>query len=237
MISPHSNTTLLTAEDVAMTDTISLSGRLAAEFTRAAPDPTLTRQRLSVALYRLLAEGEPVAAEGLAESARVPVEEAIEALERWPNVFLDSDGRVIAFGGLALRRTPHRFEIDGRTLHAWCAWDTLFLPIVLGRAARVESRSPTSGTPIALTVTPDGVENVSPQTTVLSLVHPGEFGRNLIKEFCHHVHFLASPEDGERWLAEHERGYVVSLADGFELGRVWVEHNYGAALEETADAR
>jgi alkylmercury lyase len=220
-----------------MTDATSPPRHLAAEFTRAGPDPSLTRQRLSVALYRLLAEGEPVAPAKLAESAGVPLDEAMEALELWPNVFRDSEGRAIGFGGLALRPTAHRFEIDGRTLHAWCAWDTLFLPIVLGRAARVESRSVKSGTPIVLTVSPDGVEHASPPATVLTLVHPGDFGRDLIKEFCHHVHFLASPEEGEQWALEHERGYVVSLAEGFDLGRVWVEHNYGAALKETADAR
>jgi len=208
----------------------------ASDLTRAAPDPSLMRQRLSVALYRLLADGEPVAPTTLAETTRVPLAETIEALAHWPNVFRDADGRVIAFGGLALRPTKHSFEVDGRRLNAWCAWDTLFLPIVLGRSGRVESRSPISGAPIALTVSPDGVERASPPTTVLSLVPPGDFGRNLIKDFCHHVHFLASPEEGEQWASEHDRGYVVSLAEGFELGRLWVEHNYGAALRETADA-
>jgi alkylmercury lyase len=209
---------------------------LAERFVAAAPDPTLTRQRIGVALYELLAEGEPVGADPLAERAGVPIGEVVEALDRWPNVFRDDDGHVIAFGGLALRPTDHAFEVDGRTLHTWCAWDTLFIPSILGRPGRVTSRSPVSGEPITLTVTPDGVHDVSPATAALSLVNPGEF-RDLIRTFCHHVHFFSSPEEGRRWAAGRDDAHIVSPAEGFELGRVWVEHNYGRALAETARAR
>jgi len=39
---------------------------------------------------------------------------------------------------------PHALQFDGRTLYAWCAWDTLFLPELLGRPARVTSTDPVS---------------------------------------------------------------------------------------------
>ncbi|MGH7575101.1 MAG: organomercurial lyase [Longimicrobiales bacterium] len=39
----------------------------------------------------------------------------------------------------------HRFEIDARTLGTWCAWDSLFIPELLGEAARVQSTDPETG--------------------------------------------------------------------------------------------
>jgi hypothetical protein len=36
----------------------------------------------------------------------------------------DQQGRVVAFSGLSLRPTAHRFEILVPPLHTWCAWDT-----------------------------------------------------------------------------------------------------------------
>ena len=36
----------------------------------------------------------------------------------------------------------HRFEVAGRTLYTWCAWDSLFLPQILGQEAEVESTCP-----------------------------------------------------------------------------------------------
>ncbi|MHB1834417.1 MAG: organomercurial lyase [Solirubrobacteraceae bacterium] len=53
---------------------------------------------------------------------------------RWPRVFRDGDGRVVGFMGLSVVEFGgHRIELDGRRLTAWCAWDTLFLPGLLGR--------------------------------------------------------------------------------------------------------
>ena len=52
----------------------------------------------------------------------------------------DERGHVIGHGGLALDETVHRFDVDGRRLHAWCAWDTLFLPELLGAGTAARSR-------------------------------------------------------------------------------------------------
>ncbi len=122
-------------------------------------------KRLSIELYRQLARGEPVSQESLAEALGVPTREITalledEQLKGW--VFYDDDQHVIGFRGLAIREMPHRFEVEGRTLYTWCAIDSLFIPDLLGKPAKVESRDPHTGTAITLTVTPDGVESVEP---------------------------------------------------------------------------
>jgi alkylmercury lyase len=183
-------------------------------------------QRLGIALYRLLAEGEPVDPRRLGDGAA-------KILAGWPNMFYDDEGRVVAFGGLAIPEMPHRLHLDGRTLHAWCAWDTLFLPHVLGRELRVESRTPGTDEVVTLTVAPEGYRDVTPPGAVLSFVRPPEFDADVIRSFCHHIHFFPTREAGERWTAAHESAFVLTLNEGFELGRSWVEARFGAALHDS----
>src|SRR6059036_1608131 len=130
-----------------MTETGSTSALRVEELAQAigAARPALDpeEERLALALYRLLAEGEPVSVTALADRFDRSHELAERSLDSWPGVFRDDEQRVVGFDGLALGETAHRFRVDSRDLYAWCAWDTLFLPELLDRVAQVESRCPT----------------------------------------------------------------------------------------------
>ena len=109
--------------------------------------PTLDpfEQRLSLELYGLLSGGQPVARALLAERLHVSVEIVDRILDRWPGVFSDSERRIIGYWGLSIAgayTSPHQLAIDGQRLSAWCAWDTLFLPQLLGKRVEVESSLP-----------------------------------------------------------------------------------------------
>src|SRR5258708_22243644 len=109
------------------------------------PPLDLYEQRLSLELYRLLSGGQPVARALLAERLQVLVEIVDRILDGWPGVFSDSERRIVGYWGLSIAAayaSPHLLTIDGQKLSAWCAWDTLFLPELLGKPAEVESRSP-----------------------------------------------------------------------------------------------
>jgi len=191
----------------------------------------------AVSLYRLLAEGEPVTEAQLAARSGVPAEEVSVLLREWPGVYRNDAAAIVGFWGLAQQEfPPHSLEVDGRQLWAWCSWDTLFLPVILGRTARVASVCATTGEPVRVLVRPDGVEEVSPAGAVISFLRPdGPFGPDVILSFCHHVLFFSSRKAGERWAAGRENTFLLSLEQGFELGRrVWAA-KLGEALT-AADA-
>ena len=190
---------------------------------------TPKEQRLAVSLYRLLSDGKPVAPARLGAEAGVDSGTTRSILSGWSNVDWDGEGNVVAFG-LSLRQTRHRLMLGARTLYTWCAWDTLFLPVVLGRDARVESTAPRSAERVRLTVSRDGVGDVRLETTVLSFVPPPPSETDLIANFCNHVHFFATPEAAAAWAAEHQAGFLLSVEEGFELGRRWASSCFGAAL-------
>ena len=185
-------------------------------------------QRLALELYRQLARGDAVPPASLGDALGVPTEKVTtlledEQLKGW--VFYDDEGSVIGFRGLAIREMPHRFEVEGRTLYTWCAIDSLFIPEMLGKPAKVQSRDPHTGTAITLTVTPDGVEAVEPAAAVMSILigDPEVVKTNTTKvmaSFCHHIFFLASPETGAEWAAQHGEGtFLVTLEEAFALGK------------------
>src|SRR5438309_11063851 len=164
---------------------------LAEKIVGAIPQSDPVSRQAAVRLYRLLAEGKPVSIGRLANALDLPGETVSEVLSRY-TAFYDDQGAVIGFGGLTVAEMPpHLFLVEGRTLYTWCAWDSLFIPGILGKAAEVTSRDPITRTPIS--VAPDGVKHVRPESAVVSFLTPDRtFDCDVIVNFCNFVHLLGS---------------------------------------------
>jgi alkylmercury lyase len=189
--------------------------------TLASTFPCCDDAPLALALLDELTKAEPVTVARLARAVEREAVEVLAVLDRWPNVHRDNQGRIVAFAGLSLIPTRHRFEVAGRGLYTWCAWDTLFLPALLGQAARVESVCPVTGTEALLTVNPEGVHSAQPASLQVSFPASASTDTSdVTASFCCHVHFLAGEAAGEAWLAENPRGLTLGLEDAVELGRL-----------------
>jgi alkylmercury lyase len=194
---------------------------LARELIAAAPALTEREQHLAISLYRLLAAGEPVDATVLAHAVDMDRDEVERAMAGWGGLFTDEQRRVIGFLGLSIRPMPHRLTVARRTLYAWCAFDTLFLPELLGATAEVESRCPTTGEQITLTVSGTEVSNLRPEATVLSYLHKDErLDQHVINTFCHFIHFFANPAAADEWTAQHSGTFTIEVTDGSEIARL-----------------
>jgi alkylmercury lyase len=205
---------------------------LADRLTAAMPRLDTTEQRIALTLIRQLALGAPVGASRLASAAELSEAQITNTLDHLPGVFRDEEQRVTGFMGLTVvEMGHHRIHLDGRPLSAWCAWDTLFLPELLGETAYVSSRSPASGAEISLTVTTTGPTDLAPADTVVSFLLPeSEFDAGVIQRFCHFVHFFASPEDSAQWTAEHPGTFLLTVEDAYSLGELTNRAAFGAAL-------
>lgn len=197
---------------------------------RLASSETGMQPWLWLPLMRLLAQGDPVDIDDLAATTGRPVDEVRSALAAIPDTEYDGSGRIIG-QGLTQRATQHRFEVDGEQLYTWCALDTLIFPTILGTSGIIESRYRT-GTPVRVTVDSSGVRSVEPSTAVVSLIAPDDMS-SVRSSFCDQVHFFASPEEAEPWLASHEGGSVISVPEAFALGASMAEK----MLAETATNR
>ncbi len=207
--------------------------RLTDSIAGAMPTLNRTDERVAIALYRLLAGGRPVEHANIGSRAGVPLARVDEIIGAWPGVFHDEEGRVVGFWGLALRDMPHRFEIDGTQIRTWCAWDPLFIGPLLGKPARVESRDPVSGETLTLTVTPEGVRDLSHEDAKVSFLMPdAPWDHSVIQGFCHYVLFFTSRETGEQWTAKHDGTFLLSVAEAYEVGRRTNERQFSKAPGE-----
>lgn len=194
------------------------------------PAMTEEEKRLGLEVYRQLAHGEPVLSARLAEALEVPTRRVDELLEH-PHLkcltYTNREGQIIGFGGLAVREMPHRFTVDGRTLYTWCAWDSLFIPGILGLEADVESPAPGSTARVRLNVAPDRVKRVQPASAVMSFLLPSAqtFQSDALKAmatFCHYIYFFPDRETAAAWTESRPGTTVISVSDAFELGRQMV---------------
>lgn len=189
-------------------------------------------QRISVAIYRLLARGEPVTRAVLAAHLATSSAAVDDTLAGFPpsTIARDESGRIIGFVGLGLTPTGHRFALeDGRVLYTWCAFDALFLPEILGAPARLTTRCPATGAEIQIALTPAGLAGATPTDPVMSMVTPDAAAccDDLRGAFCRHVSLF---RDGEAFAAWARRGGEVgclSLPEAIALARRRNAARYG----------
>lgn len=178
-----------------------------------------------------IASGKPVSAEAFAAHLGFELKEAriLMRKSRMAGADFDDEGRMIG-NALTLRPTSHRLEVDGRTLYAWCALDTLFLPGLIGESAEVHSESPASREPIRLTVSPNGVQYVDPPPTVISVVVPGisqacepDQKGGAEGAACSSMHFFATREEAANYLGPNRDVAILTVQEASMLAqRVWV---------------
>jgi hypothetical protein len=75
--------------------------------------------RIGIALYDLLAQGDPVTPSEIAAHAHEPEAVVGSTLKGWPGVFWDDQGRLVGFRGLAIPDMDHRFHAENGK--PWCS--------------------------------------------------------------------------------------------------------------------
>ena len=199
-------------------------------------------QHVAITLYRELAKGQAVNDAQLSRALGTSITES-RALRQRDSIKgliqLDAFDRVIGFAGLAAVPMHHRFEVDSRVLSTWCAWDSLFIPEILGRRAQVASPDPASGDVVRLVVTPDRIELVEPKETVISFIQPGAdafatTAANVITKFCHFIFFFTSRSSGEHWTNRHPGTFLYPLDDAITLAKRFNANNFGTELARQA---
>jgi len=183
-------------------------------------------RRIAKASLDLLANGDPVTPSEIAGRAHEPEAVVLATLKGWPagSVFWDDEGRVVGTWGLAIPEMGHRFQVEGsKPISAWCALDPFLIVPAIRRTARVESKDPVSGEPVTMTVTPEGIKDLSPASAVVSFIAPDKpFDSDVIASFCEYVLNFASRESAERWASEREGIILLPAAEAFEVGlRAW----------------
>lgn len=203
--------------------------------------PKLGSEERSVALevYRDLAERGTISVGSLCARTGLDASRIEALLVHWPGVYRDEQRDIVGFWGLTAKPvSKHRLRIQGQERYAWCAWDCLFIPALLDQTVQVASVCPQTGELIELTVSPGAVKWLRPDTTVLSILvpDPETAQKDVISAFCHFVYFFKDREAARTWTAVHPGTQPITIDQGFELGRLKNEWQFGSTAY-SADAR
>jgi len=182
--------------------------------------------KLLIRLYReLAAAGRPITrdeVDAIADDLGIEHADAREFVEGVSE--LGNDGEVRGTVGLTLNDYPHIFRVGGNELRNWCALDPLLITPALTEPVEIESPDPANGQLINISADASGVDDYSPDSTVVSIVVPEPGATDSLSAvwtmFCHHVHFFADRDSGEGYFKD--RGmevYLLTVDEAFELGR------------------
>lgn len=176
--------------------------------------------RVTTKTIQALAKGNPVSPAQLAGIWEMPLEQVQVILEQAKangQVEIDDQGNLVG-GILSLTPTPHEITMDNKRLYAWCAWDAVYTPGVVGKSAQIVSRDAVTGETIQIVITPGGIETVQPESAVVSVVGPGADMRGGPEsQRCTQMLFFGSRESAEQWRGDRAGMAILTVEEVFEI--------------------
>ena len=178
--------------------------------------------RLQVIAIQLLSKGEPVSPDQLAKAWGLPIEHVQSIFEQASalgTLQLDESGNMV---GTAISLVPsnHKFKIDGKKLYAWCAYDAIYAPGVIGKNAIIDSVDPISNGTIRIKVSPEGVTESEPKEIFATVVGMDADARGGAESpRCNQMYFFASEENASKWAADHPGVAIMTVDQLFNVAK------------------
>ena len=190
-------------------------------FIQAFPALDTQAQQQGLQLYQQLAKGKAISVTELAKLWSLTETHTKELLDSWTGVAFDQDQAIKGFWGVDTEATSHCFYLNDTQLYTWCAWDLLFMPHIYKQTIKASTVCPISGQTIQLSISEQGIETVSPAGAMITFIEPelSALKANVTQSFCQYIFFVASEAEGEQWKSKQENGFLMSMHDGFELGK------------------
>jgi alkylmercury lyase len=194
--------------------------------TRLAAHLDCTQDVACRQIMRTLAEtGQPLAPVHLARRLQMRQEDLTARFARVPDIEFDGQGQIVGWG-ITLVPTQHQFVLSERALFTWCAFDTVLFPPLLALEAKVQSKCAASGQPITFRASPEGVRDLTPTTSVLSLLLPAKRCDCVRGTFCQQSLFFQSEEAASLWMALHPEAMLLSVEEAAAVGKLVAESGF-----------
>ena len=167
-----------------------------------------------------ITRGTLVTSATLRASLQVNQYELEQRLAQFPDVEFDRVGNIVGMG-VSMVPTSHRFQIGGKLLYTWCAFDTVLLPPSLRLDAQVQSTCPVTSQTITFVATYEGtVLDLFPAGSVMSLIVPANRGDCTRASFCQQSLLFQSEQAAATFLADHPETLILSVEGAASVGRL-----------------
>jgi len=181
-----------------------------------------TELRLQVIALQLLSKGEPVSPDSLAEAWDMPLEQVHAIFEQagaLGTLQLDDSGNMVG-SAISLVPSNHKFQVRGKSLYAWCAYDAIYVPGVIGAIAVIDSIDPLSNESIQIKVSPEGVVESKPNGIFATVVGMEADTRGGVESSrCSQMQFFVSEENAKKWSVDYPDVSIMTVDQLFDLAR------------------
>ena len=177
------------------------------------------QEDICCSILQHVSKGKPLSKATLATTLEISQHELEHRLARLPDTEFDHEGTIVGWG-VTLIPTRHRFQMNGKVLFTWCAFDTVLFPPSLGQTAQVSSVCPITAQPITFVATPEGVvKDLAPPHSVMSLIIPTNRQDCLRATFCEYSLFFHSEQAASSYLASHPEAVLLSIEEAATVGK------------------
>jgi len=89
-----------------------------------------------------------------------------------------------------------------------------------------------SETKIHLTISPDGIQQCTPDSVVLSFIEPDLSGirEDVVTNFFHSILFFKSAQEAQPWVYKNSGTFVMKLNDAYTLAQMKNQQKYPSLL-------
>jgi alkylmercury lyase len=177
------------------------------------------QEALCRSILHQVSRGKPLSKGALSTSLQISQNELEHRLTHVLDTEFDHEGNIVGWG-VTLMPTRHRFQLDGKPLFTWCAFDTVLFPPSLGQTAQVSSTCPSTELPITFVATSEGVvKDLVPAHSVMSLLIPANSQDCVRAIFCEHSLFFSSEQAASSYLASHPEAVLLSIEEAASVGK------------------
>lgn len=163
-------------------------------------------------IHHELIKGFPLSKYDYYKIAQLSNEKAGAILEKMGEV--DAEGNILAFAGLSIVPTNHKFEVNGKTLYTWCVVDAILFADWLDVCAHIISSDPVDHSSIELEIDGSRLLWTKPYPLFISWVETIDTC-DIRGSLCNHVSFFASEVTANQWLKNNDGGKILSIDDFF----------------------
>jgi alkylmercury lyase len=163
--------------------------------------------------------GQPLSPMHLARRLQISQKSLMSHLALVPDTEFDEQGNIVGWG-ITLLPTKYQFRLKELPLFTWCAFDTVLFPPLLQIEAHIQSECSASALPITFVATPEGIADLLPATSILSLILPVTRCDCVRGTFCQQSLFFQSEEAASPWIALHPEAVLLSVEKAAALGQI-----------------
>lgn len=173
-----------------------------------------------IKIHKELLKGIPLTKQAYYQLSNLTKEKADEVLKKMGE--LDEQGNIIAFFGLSITPTKHRFIVNGKTLYTWCVVDAILFSEWLDISSHILTQDSIDGSFIELKIESDYLLWADPYPLFVSWVETMD-SSNIRASFCNHVSFFASETTANQWIKDNPRGKILTIEEFFDYDKLGIK--------------